>query len=149
MSAPGPLKGLDRGLATPRSALVRVLAWAVTNFLLLLVCTAVAAGAFALPPLSLLPARGGPLFLPDVVLLAVTFGSIGWVLHLGVVAAVSRLGRARLWMLLASPLLSAVVFGLPYVVAPFDTTNRAVVVAWTLYGLLCRPLPRARTGPGA
>lgn len=139
-----PLRALDRSLAWPAYAVVRVLAWAVANFLILLLVTGLAIALFALPPLSLLPSRGEPMTPSTVILLAVVFGSVGWPLHLGVVAAVSRLRRARLWIVLSSPLLGTVVLLIPYLLAPFDSTNRSVVLAWTLYGLLCRPLPPAR-----
>lgn len=138
-----PLAAVDLGLAAPRHAVVRVLAWAAANLLVLLLVTGLAIALFVLPPLSLLPSRGEPLTPSTVILLAVIFGSVGWPLHLGVVAAVSRLRRARLWILLSSPLLGAVVLLIPYLLAPFDATNRAVVLAWSLYGLLCRPLPPA------
>lgn len=152
--APAPLAGLDRGLAAPRSGIVRVLAWAATDLVLLLLAAALGFLALRLPPLSLLPSED-PLSLQDHLLVAVVFAMVGWPLHLGVVAAVSRTRRARLWVVLASPLLGSAVLLLPYLLALADATNRAVVVAWTLYGLLCRllppaPLRRDRTdGPSA
>lgn len=143
-----PLAALDRRLAAPRSAVVRVLAWAAADLVLLVLCAVVGYALVALPPLSLLPSQE-PLSLPDHVLLTVTFGSIGWALHLLVVAAVSRARRARLWVVLASPLLGAVVLLLPYLLAPFAHTGRSVVLSWTLYGLVCRLLPRpARPAAG-
>ena len=138
----GPLGNLDRRLAAPRSAAVRLLAWAATNYVLFLLAVPVAYLAVALPPLSLLPSEA-PLSLEDH-LLAVVYGTFGWPVHLLVVAAVSRARRARLWVVLASPLLSAITFGLFYLGALTDHTARSVVLAWTLYALVCRLMPPAR-----
>lgn len=138
-----PLAGLDRGLAGPRSAVVRVVAWAATDLVLLLLAAAAGYALVALPPLSLLPSEA-PLSLQDHLLVAVVYAGVGWPLHLAVVAAVSRTRRARLWVVLASPLLGTAVLLLPYLLAAADATNRAVVLSWTLYGLLCRLLPPRR-----
>lgn len=142
---PAPLAGLDRSLAAPRSALVRVLAWAATNYVLFLLAVPVAYLLVAVPPLSLLPSAE-PLSLQDH-LLAVVYGTFGWPLHLLVVAAVSRTRRARLWVVLASPLLSVVVLGLVYLGLGQSHTLRYVVLAWTLYAVVCRLLPPARRAP--
>ena len=139
---PAPLAGLDRMLAAPRSAVVRVLAWAAVNYVLLLLAVVVAYVVVAVPPVSLLPSRE-PLSLEDH-LLAVFYGTFGWPVHLLVVAAVSRARRARLWVVLASPLLSWMIFGLYYLGALEDHTSRSIVLAWTLYALVCRLLPPAR-----
>lgn len=144
--APAPLAALDRRLAAPRPAVVRVLAWAAADLVLLVLASVAGFLLLAVPPLSLLPSEE-PLSLPDHVLLAVVFGSIGWALHLLVVAAVSRTRRARLWVVLASPLLGTATLLLPYLLAAVDRTARAVVLSWTLYGLVCRLLPPA-AGPG-
>ncbi len=144
--APAPLAALDRRLAAPRPAVVRVLAWAAVDLVLLVLASVAGFLLLAVPPLSLLPSEE-PLSLPDHVLLAVVFGSIGWALHLLVVAAVSRTRRARLWVVLASPLLGTATLLLPYLLAAVDRTARAVVLSWTLYGLVCRLLPPA-AGPG-
>lgn len=141
-----PLAALDRVLASPSRAAVRVMAWAAANYLLLLVATVAGYVLVALPPLSLLPSRpsdeGYDLSL--VALVAVFYGSFGWPVHLGVVAAVSRARRARLWVLVASPLLSVAVLGLPYLGAVTEPGLRAAVLAWTLYALVCRLMPPAR-----
>lgn len=137
---------VDGWLHARRPALVRTLAWAAVNYLLLLAATAVGYLVVALPPLAWLPSDN-PLSLEDVVLLAVVYGTIGWPLHLAVVAAVSRTRRARLWAVLATPLLSFIAFGLPWVLAAFDATGRAAVVAYLGYGLVCRLHPRRLDPP--
>ncbi len=137
---------VDGWLHARRPPLVRTLAWAAVNYLLLLAATVVGYLVAALPPLAWLP-TGNPLSLEDVVLLVVVYGTIGWPLHLGLVAAVSRTRRARLWVVLGTPLLSVIAFGLPWVVAAFETTSRAAVVAYLAYGLLCRLHPRRLDPP--
>lgn len=141
-----PLASLDQRLAAPRSAVVRVLAWAATNYLLLLLATVAGYLLVALPPLSLIPSRPSDegFDLTTVGFIAVFYGSFGWPVHLAVVAAVSRARRARSWVVLTSPLLSVIALGLPYLGVPFDSSLRAAVLAWTLYALVCRLLPPAR-----
>ena len=139
---PAPLAALDRLLARPRTAVGRVLAWAAVDYALLVLAVPVAYLLVALPPLSLLPSEYA-LSLEDH-MLSLVYGTLGWPLHLAVVAAVSRARRARLWVVLASPLLSVPVLGLFYLGAPWDHTSRSVVLAWTLYGLVCRLMPPAR-----
>lgn len=136
---------LDRGVARPRRGSVRVLAWAGTNYALLLLAVVLAYVLAALPPLSLLPSRY-PLDLQDHVLLAWFYGSLGWPVHLYVVAAASRARRARWWMVLSTPLLSVWVLGLVYLGVTY-ATGRSAVLAYTLYGLICRPYPRRGAPP--
>lgn len=146
MPAPRPGRALDAWLHERRPGLLRTLAWAVVNYVLLLVATAVGYLVAALPPLSWLPSDN-PLSLQDLVLVVVVYGSIGWPLHLGLVAAVSRTRRARLWAVLGTPLLSAIAFGLPWLLAAYELTGRAAVVAYLAYGLLCRMHPRRQDDP--
>ena len=134
-------RALDDRLASRRPGILRTLLWAGTDYALLLVSAAAAFVLAALPPLSLLPSDQ-PLDLPDHVLLTWFYGSLGWPVHLWVVAAVSGTRRARLWVVLTTPLLSVAVFGLVYVLAVGSDTGRSAVLAYTLYGLVCRLHPR-------
>ena len=146
--APAPLAALDRGLAAPRSAVVRVLAWAATDL----------AAARARLGGRLRAARGAAAVAAALGAAAVPAGPragrrhlrqhrLG--VHLLVVAAVSRARRARLWVVLTTPLLGAATLLLPYLLAAVDQTGRAVVLSWTLYGLVCRLLPRRPAPPAA
>lgn len=142
--------GLDRWLHGLRPGLVRTLAWVVVNLLVLIATSAVALAVGALPPLSLLP-TDVPLSPSDHALLTVVFPLLTWPVHLAVVAAVSRARRARLWSALTAPLtVPLIVFLLPLLLVLHDATARSVVLAYVLYGLLCRLHPRrwdARPGP--
>lgn len=138
----GPGRRVDGWLARPRSVVSRTVLWALANYVLLLLAMMVGFLAVAAPPLAWLPSEE-PLRLADLVLGVVVYGAFGWPLHLAVVAAVSRTRRARLWTVLSTPLLTVIVFGLPYLLATVDATNRAVVLAFVLYGLVARLHPRA------
>lgn len=136
---------VDRWMARPRRRSVRTLAWAATNYVLLLLAAVLGYLLTALPPLSLLPSEE-PLSLADHALLAWFYGSFGWPVHLWLVAAVSRARRARLWVVLATPLLSVITFGLIYL-GVTEATGRSAVLAFTLYGLTCRLYPADRSAP--
>ena len=71
------------------------------------------------------------------------YGSFGWPLHLWVVAGVSRARHARRWVVLTTPLLSVVIFGLVYLLIA-GATARSAVLSFTLYGLVCRLHPPGR-----
>ncbi|MFC3686808.1 hypothetical protein [Aquipuribacter hungaricus] len=142
MAPAAPLARLDRALSAPRPAVVRVLAWAAVNYLLLVVAVLVAYLLVAVPPLSLLPSEYPQSF--EDHMLALLYGTTGWPLHLLVVAAVSRTRLARLWVVLASPLLSGISVGLYYLGIFHYDTARSVVLGWTLYALVCRFMPPAR-----
>lgn len=145
-----PGQVLDSWASGPRSALGRTAAWAAVNYGVLLLATVTGYLLMALPPLSLLPSAE-PLVLADHVLGALLYGGIGWPLHLAVIAWVSRSQQARLWVVLTTPLMSFVTFGLIYVVAAAGSaTAQAVVLTFTLYGVACRLYPsRRRTEPTA
>jgi hypothetical protein len=136
----GPLGAVDRGLQRLRPEVVRTLAWIAVNFVVLLATSVLAFVVVAVPPLSLLPSEF-PHSGEDHAL-GTTFALLTWPLHLAIVAAVSRTRRARLWSVLASPVLSLVTFLLPFLLATVDATNRSVVLSFVLYGLLCRLHPR-------
>lgn len=140
MSVPPP-GGVDRRVHALRPGLVRTLVWVAVNLVVLLATAALAIALVAVPPLSLLPSDE-PLRSEDAAL-GTVYALLTWPVHLALVAALSRSRLARLWSTLSAPVvLSLVTFLLPLLLAAVDSTNRAVVLGYLLYGLLCRLHPR-------